>query len=119
MAAGKQTDHSIIAALARAIELSDEALAQVARSMVEGIRFGLPASSHVEAAERDMRSALRQLVLAERELRSRPGLGPRLERQPERIAEVLPGPAPAEHAAADAASSRRPRRAHSDLDNAR
>ena len=109
MAAGKQTDHSIVATLARAIELSDEALAQVARTTVEGIRFGLPASSHVEAAERDMRSALRQLVLAERELRSRPRLGPRLERQPERIAEVLPAPPPAEHTDADAAGSRRPR----------
>jgi hypothetical protein len=94
MATGKQNDHSIIATLARAIELSDEALAQVARVTVEGIRFGLPASSHIEAAERDMRSALRQLVLAERELRSRPGVGPRLEDRPERIAEVLPGPGP-------------------------
>ena len=94
MAAGKQSDHSIVATLARAIELSDEALAQVARVTVEGIRFRLPASSHIEAAERDMRSALRQLVLAERELRSRPGFGPRSEGQPERIAEVLPGPGP-------------------------
>ena len=94
MATGKQTDHGIITTLARAIELSDEALAQVARVTVEGIRFGLPASSHIEAAERDMRRALRQLVLAERELRSRPGVGPRLEDRPERIAEVLPGPGP-------------------------
>jgi hypothetical protein len=94
MATGKQNDPSIIATLARAIELSDEALAQVARVTVEAIRFGLPASSHIEAAERDMRSALRQLVLAERELRSRPGVGPRVEDRPERIAEVLPGPGP-------------------------
>jgi hypothetical protein len=92
MATGKQTDHGIIATLARAIELSDEALAQVARVTVEGIRFGLPASSHIEAAERDMRRALRQLVLAERELRSRAGVGSRVEERPERIAEVLPGP---------------------------
>ena len=92
MATGKQTDHGIITTLARAIELSDEALAQVARVTVEGIRFGLPASSHIEAAERDMRRALRQLVLAERELRSRAGVGSRVEKRPERIAEVLPGP---------------------------
>jgi hypothetical protein len=92
MAAGKQTDHSIVATLARAIELSDEALAQVGRITVEAIRRGLPASSHVEAAERDMRSALRQLVLAERELRSGPGLGARVDEGSERIAEVLPGP---------------------------
>jgi hypothetical protein len=94
MAAGKQSDQSIGATLARAIELSDEALAQVARVTVEGIRFGLPASSHIEAAERDMRRALRQLVLAERELRSRLGSGPGLKGRPERIAEVLPGPGP-------------------------
>ena len=92
MATGKQTDQGIITTLARAIELSDEALAQVARVTVEGIRFGLPASSHIEAAERDMRRALRQLVLAERELRSRAEVGSRVEEQPERIAEVLPGP---------------------------
>ena len=92
MATGKQTDHGIITTLARAIELSDEALAQVARVTVEGIRFGLPASSHIEAAERDMRRALRQLVLAERELRSRSGVGSRVEKRPERIGEVLPGP---------------------------
>jgi hypothetical protein len=92
MATGKQNDHSITQNLARAIELSDEALAQVARITVEGIRRGLPTSSHVEAAERDMRSALRQLVLAERELHSRAGLGARLEERPERIAEVVPGP---------------------------
>jgi hypothetical protein len=94
MASGKQSDQSIGATLARAIELSDDALAQVARVTVEGIRFGLPTSSHIEAAERDMRSALRQLVLAERELRSRLGSGPRLEGRPERIAEVLSGPGP-------------------------
>ena len=90
MAAGKQKAHSTAATVARAIELSDEALGQVARIAVEGIRCGLEASSHVEAAERDLRSALRQLVLAERELRSRPQLGAQLDEQPRRITGVVP-----------------------------
>ena len=95
MAAGKQKAHSTATTVARAIELSDEALGQVARIAVEGIRCGLEASSHVEAAERDLRSALRQLVLAERELaerelRARPQLGAQLDEQPTRITGVVP-----------------------------
>jgi hypothetical protein len=89
MAVGKQSDHTIIATLARAIELSDQALGQIARITVEGIRRGLQANSHVEAAERDMRSALRQLVLAERELRSRPGVKPGPDERSEPIAEAV------------------------------
>jgi hypothetical protein len=89
MAVGKPNDQSIIATLARAIELADEALAQVARITIEGIRSGHEVSSHVEAAEREMRSSLRQLVLAERDLRSGPGLEADLD---EGIAEVVPGP---------------------------
>lgn len=42
-----------------------------ARIAIEQIHGGVETGSHVEAAERDMRSALRQLVLAERELQSR------------------------------------------------
>jgi hypothetical protein len=91
MAVGKPNDQSIIATLARAIELSDEALAQVARITIEGIRSGHEVGSHVEAAEREMRSALRQLVLAERELRTGPGLG-HLEESPDGMADVVPGP---------------------------
>jgi hypothetical protein len=95
MTAGKQKAHSTATTVARAIELSDEALGQVARIAVEGIRCGLEASSHVEAAERDLRSALRQLVLAERELaerelRSRPQLGAQLDEQPTGITGVVP-----------------------------
>jgi hypothetical protein len=92
MAVGKPNDQSIIATLAQAIELSDEALAQVARITIEAIRSGLEVSSHVEAAEREMRSALRQLVLAERELRTGPGLGGHFEEAPDGMAEVVPGP---------------------------
>jgi hypothetical protein len=53
------------------VELAEEALAQVSRIAIEEIRSGLESSQHVMSAEREMRSALRQLVLAERELRGR------------------------------------------------
>ena len=92
VAIGKPNDHSILATTARAIELTEEALGQVARIAVEGMHHGLEASAHVEAAERDMRSGLRQLIRAERELRSRPGLAPGRDARPEGIAEVVPGP---------------------------
>lgn len=58
--------------LSLALEQTQEALGQIQRIAVEEIRIGLRASDHVEAAERDMRDALRQLVIAERELRSHP-----------------------------------------------
>lgn len=90
MAVGKQNNESIAARVERAIELSDEALGEVAQIATEGIRFGLEANSHVEAAERDMRAALRQLVLAERELRSQHRLRPRPDEQPEGITGVVP-----------------------------
>jgi hypothetical protein len=94
MGAGKPNDQSIIATLTRAIELSDEALAHVARIAIEGIRSGVEVGGHVEAAERDMRNALRQLVLAERELRAGRGFAERLEVGPEGITEVVPAPRP-------------------------
>lgn len=65
-------ENSIVATMARALELTEQALGQVARIAIEEIHTGLESSNHVQAAERDMRSALRQLVLAEREIRSRP-----------------------------------------------
>lgn len=67
----KHNDDSIVPSLARALELTEEALGQVARIGIEEIRSGLESSNHVQAAERDIRSALRQLVLAERELHAR------------------------------------------------
>jgi hypothetical protein len=67
----RQNGQGVSETMARALELTDEALNQVSRIAIEEIRDGLEASSHVEAAERHMRDALRQLVLAEREFRSR------------------------------------------------
>jgi hypothetical protein len=70
MTIGDGSDRSPGEALRRALELTEEALGQVSRIAIEEIRDGGESSNHVEAAERDMRSALRQLVLAEREVRS-------------------------------------------------
>lgn len=58
-------------ALKRAVERTEEALSEIMRIDVEEIRDGLESSNHVEAAEREMRSALRQLAMAERELNFR------------------------------------------------
>ncbi len=63
--------HTISETLARAVELTEEALTQIMQIAIEQIREGLETTSHIEAAERDMRSALRQLVLAEREAPAR------------------------------------------------
>ncbi len=51
----------------QAIQMTENALSQVNQVAMEQIRRGADISSHVEAAERDLRGALRQLVLAERE----------------------------------------------------
>jgi len=47
--------------------MTEQALGEVSHVAMEQIRRGADVSSHVEAAERDLRGALRQLVLAERE----------------------------------------------------
>lgn len=93
MGVGKRKDFDveILLSAKRAIELTEEALAQVSRMGVEAIHCGLEAGAHVEAAERDMRNALRQLVLSERELQARIEL-PRRGEAAEAIADVLPGP---------------------------
>ncbi len=88
----RNSEQSIIATTTRAIELTEEALAQVAQVAVEGIHCGLEASAHVEAAERGMRDALRQLVLAERELRSRAGLVTGLDQLPDGNGAVVHAP---------------------------
>jgi hypothetical protein len=88
----KRHAQSTIETLALALECTEDALAQVARIAIEEIHSSLETSSHVQAAERDMRSALRQLVLAERELRSRAGVRPRLDEPSEGVARVVPGP---------------------------
>jgi len=72
MTGGEPGDQHHAEAMERALQLAEEALEQVTRIAVEQIRDGIESSNHVEAAERDMRSALRQLVLAQREWRSKP-----------------------------------------------
>lgn len=86
----KQSGQGVTEAMERALELTDEALNQVSRIAIEEIRDGLEASSHVEAAERHMRDGLRQLVLAEREVRARRPLKPSLE--PKADVSVIPEP---------------------------
>lgn len=51
----------------KAIEMTESALSEVDHLAIEQVRRVAEVSSHIEAAERDLRSALRQLVLAERE----------------------------------------------------
>jgi predicted TPR repeat methyltransferase len=63
-------DGHVAEIMERALGLAEEALEQIARIAVEQIRRGVDSSNHVEAAERDLRSALRQLVLAQREWRA-------------------------------------------------
>lgn len=92
MTAGKRGNRNIVATMARALELTEEALGEVARIAIEEIHSGLESSNHVQAAERDMRSALRQLVMAEREMRSKSGMRTTVDKRPEEIAEVVPGP---------------------------
>jgi len=53
-------------ALDLALQSTETALAQLATVVVENIRLGGDVSPQVEAAERDLRNALRQLSLAKR-----------------------------------------------------
>ena len=87
MSSNKRGNQSVLTTMVRAIELTEEALGQVARIAIEQIHGGVETGNHVEAAERDMRSALRQLVLAERELQSRS--------TPRKPPEARPEPVPA------------------------
>src|SRR5208282_297551 len=89
----RRSDRGIAATTARAIDATEDALGLIARITVEAIHCGLESSSHVEAAERDMRSALRQLVLTEREVRSRRALQDAIEAQRSApVADLLPAP---------------------------
>jgi hypothetical protein len=69
MSMGEPDDAHIADLMERALGLAEETLEQIARIAVEQIRRGVESNNHVEAAERDLRSALRQLVLAQREWR--------------------------------------------------
>jgi hypothetical protein len=53
--------------LNRALETTEEALAQVTRLAIQRIRRGTENPPHLDAAERDLRSALRQLATLSRE----------------------------------------------------
>ncbi|MGH2885778.1 MAG: hypothetical protein ACRDPA_24285 [Solirubrobacteraceae bacterium] len=70
MSRGEPGDEHVAEILEQALGLAEETLEQIARVAVEQIRTGAEASNHVEAAERDLRSALRQLVLAQRDWRA-------------------------------------------------
>jgi hypothetical protein len=94
----KRGDQSVLATMTRAIELTEQALGQVARIAIEQIHGGVETGNHVEAAERDMRSALRQLVLAERELQSRSRARKPPEEQPVGARTIVTIPAATEHA---------------------
>jgi hypothetical protein len=87
-----RNDDDILATTARAIELTEATLQDLARIAVEGIHHGEKASAHAEAAERDMRSALRQLVRTQRELEARAALKSDFDEAPRGIAEVVPPP---------------------------
>jgi prophage DNA circulation protein len=92
MTVGKRSDRNITSTLARALELTEEALSEVARIAIEEIHSDLESSNHVQAAERDMRSALKQLVMADRDLRAKSVARTPPDARREEIAEVVPGP---------------------------
>lgn len=71
MTPGESGHEHVAEIMERALQLAEEALEQVTRIAVEQIREGVESSNHIEAAEREMRSALRQLVLAQRERRAK------------------------------------------------
>ncbi len=58
-----------VAAIDQALQSTEAALGALASVVVESIRLGGDVSPQVEAAERDLRSALRQLSLAQRHAR--------------------------------------------------
>ncbi|HTU79544.1 MAG TPA: hypothetical protein VMF09_12370 [Solirubrobacteraceae bacterium] len=49
-----------------ALQLTEAALGQLTKVVMDNIRHGGDASPHVEAAERDLRNALRQLSVVKR-----------------------------------------------------
>jgi hypothetical protein len=67
MATAGPGDQHFAEIMERALQLAEDTLEQITRVVVEQIRKGVESSNHIEAAEREMRSTLRQLVLAQRE----------------------------------------------------
>jgi hypothetical protein len=94
MSMGDPGDAHVADLMERALGLAEEALEQIARIAVEQIRRGVESSNHVEAAERDLRSALRQLVLAKREWRPATGPSRTLEAPAESTAPVTTNSSP-------------------------
>lgn len=88
MTTGEPTDSRVAEIIERALQLAEDALEQITRIAVEQIRRGVESSNHIEAAERDMRSALRQLVLAQREWHQKPAPRVRLGEHVDVIADV-------------------------------
>jgi len=88
MSLGEPGDAHVAEIMERALGLAEETLEQIARIAVEQIRRGAESSNHVEAAERDLRSALRQLVLAQREWHASSAASRRPSEPAERIAQV-------------------------------
>jgi hypothetical protein len=87
MTTGEPGDQHLAEMMERALELAEETLEQVTRIAVEQIRKGIATSNHVEAAEREMRSALRQLVLAQGEWHIKPGPRVRLGEHNDSVAD--------------------------------
>lgn len=67
MSPAEPADQRVAESMERALQLAEEALEQITRVAVEQIRKGIETNNHIEAAEREIRSAMRQLVLAQRE----------------------------------------------------
>jgi hypothetical protein len=62
-------------AIELALRSTEAALGQVTKAMIDNIRHGGEGAQHVEAAERDLRGALRQLTIANRRPCARPAAG--------------------------------------------
>jgi hypothetical protein len=83
---GSTAPEDVVEAVGRARELAEETLGLLARVALEEVHRGLEAGAHLEAAERDLRGSVRQLVLAERDLRSRAQ-----DAEPDEVSELLAG----------------------------
>ena len=80
-AAATDTASGVSDGLGIAVQHLEAAISQVQRAAVAEIRTGLEIDPHTEAAERDMCSALRQLVLAQREAERREALASSRDRR--------------------------------------
>lgn len=81
------SDEQVIRTIAQARALAEEALVLLERVALDEIHQGFEAGSHLEAAEHALRGAVRETVVAERDLRHRL----RSEAEPDEVAEILPG----------------------------